>query len=138
MFSCQWWPLDAADLCLYAANCSCGCIAARDWTPCFPQVEQLTQGACSEAPSLCGVHDGRYPDKRPMGFPFDRRPRRGVDSLRAFLTPNMFVQDVVIRLKNTVLPAPRNATLFGDRDSVSRLPPVVGVARLRQPGIGVA
>lgn len=29
---------------------------------------------CANAVSFCGILDAKYPDKRPMGFPFDRRP----------------------------------------------------------------
>ncbi|XP_063243509.1 hemocyanin B chain-like isoform X2 [Bacillus rossius redtenbacheri] len=41
----------------------------------------------------CGVLDGRIPDGRPMGFPFDRP----VASREAFLTPNTHVVDITIR-----------------------------------------
>lgn len=30
---------------------------------------------CDDASSYCGVRDSKYPDKRAMGFPFDRQPR---------------------------------------------------------------
>ena len=34
-------------------------------------------GTCKNAASFCGVRDNKYPDRRPMGFPFDRRnPQR--------------------------------------------------------------
>lgn len=32
-----------------------------------------------------------------MGYPFDREPRNGVNTLREFLTPNMATQNVQIR-----------------------------------------
>lgn len=35
-----------------------------------------------------------------MGFPFDREPRNGVNTLTEFLTPNMNVQDVAIRFND--------------------------------------
>ena len=54
-------------------------------------------GACSDAASYCGVRDRLYPDRRPMGYPFDRLPRPGADRLVNFLTPNMSLVDVVIR-----------------------------------------
>ncbi|XP_021915492.1 hemocyanin-like isoform X2 [Zootermopsis nevadensis] len=46
-------------------------------------------------PSLgyCGVMDGKIPDGKPMGFPFDRR----VVSEEQFLTPNMKVVDLTIK-----------------------------------------
>ena len=54
-------------------------------------------GACSDAASYCGVRDRLYPDRRPMGYPFDRLPRQGADRLVNFLTPNMSLVDVVIQ-----------------------------------------
>jgi hypothetical protein len=38
-----------------------------------------------------------------MGYPFDRMPRDGVNTLRDFLTPNMFVQDVSIKFTNQTI-----------------------------------
>ncbi|KAG8238621.1 hypothetical protein J437_LFUL018539 [Ladona fulva] len=64
------------------------------------------QGTCSESSSFCGIRDKRYPDKRSMGFPFDRMPRTGVETLQQFLTPNMAVTDVRIVFNNRVQ-APR-------------------------------
>ena len=46
------------------------------------------------------MRDRLYPDRRPMGFPFDRLPRTGADRLANFLTPNMSVVDVIIRHEN--------------------------------------
>lgn len=46
--------------------------------------------------SYCGLRSKLYPDRRSMGYPFDRMPREGVDTLRQFLTPNMRVQEVNI------------------------------------------
>lgn len=60
------------------------------------RVEQSLQGLCNDASSFCGVRDRLYPDRRPMGFPFDRLPRRDVDRLPQFLTPNMFVSQCSI------------------------------------------
>ena len=37
-----------------------------------------------------------------MGYPFDRLPRTGVNTLEHFLTPNMAVMDVTIRFSNRV------------------------------------
>ncbi|XP_075170477.1 phenoloxidase 2-like [Haematobia irritans] len=61
------------------------------------RVDQDLVGACSDAASYCGVRDRLYPDRRPMGYPFDRLPRQGADRLAAFLTPNMSIVDVTIR-----------------------------------------
>lgn len=45
---------------------------------------------------FCGLKDRKYPDKRAMGYPFDRSARDGIDSLEKFLTSNMQVQTVTI------------------------------------------
>lgn len=63
----------------------------------FLQVDQNLVGSCSDAASYCGVRDRLYPDKRAMGYPFDRLPRSGADRMTAFLTPNMSLVDVTIR-----------------------------------------
>lgn len=64
---------------------------------------------CSDASSFCGIKDKLYPDRRSMGYPFDRMPRDGVDTLEDFLTPNMRVQNVTIRFTNrTVRPRTQN------------------------------
>ncbi|BET00231.1 Phenoloxidase subunit 2 [Nesidiocoris tenuis] len=64
------------------------------------KVEGRGDPVCADAASYCGVRDALYPDKRSMGYPFDRQPRAGVQSLQQFLTPNMRVQDVKIRFRN--------------------------------------
>ncbi|XP_005179890.1 phenoloxidase 2 [Musca domestica] len=61
------------------------------------RVDQDLVGSCSDASSYCGVRDRKYPDRRAMGFPFDRLPRQGADRLTNFLTPNMSIVDVSIR-----------------------------------------
>lgn len=60
------------------------------------KIEQTVSGKCNQATSFCGLKDRLYPDRRPMGFPFDRMPQQGVDTLQQFLHPNMRVQDVTI------------------------------------------
>lgn len=73
------------------------------------QVKQSVEGVCNDAYSYCGLKDKLYPDRRSMGYPFDRQPRDGVDTFQQFLTPNMRVQDVVIRHQNrTFRPKERN------------------------------
>nr|CAQ63321.1 hemocyanin 1 precursor [Thermobia domestica] len=42
--------------------------------------------------SYCGTLNHKYPDTQPMGYPFDRR----IENVEEFLTPNMYVKDVVI------------------------------------------
>ncbi|XP_049317717.1 phenoloxidase 2-like [Bactrocera dorsalis] len=68
------------------------------------RVEQQLVGSCSDAASYCGVRDRLYPDRRPMGYPFDRLSRAGADRLVNFLTPNMSIVDVVVRHDNRVVP----------------------------------
>ncbi|XP_034237614.1 phenoloxidase 1-like [Thrips palmi] len=77
------------------------------------KVEQPLDGMCNDAASYCGVRGQRYPDKQPMGFPFDRTGRQGVDTLRSFLTRNMFIQDVTVKFQDRIeAPANRNVTAF--------------------------
>ncbi|EDS29448.1 prophenoloxidase [Culex quinquefasciatus] len=67
------------------------------------RVVQDLVGTCNDAASYCGVRDRLYPDKKAMGYPFDRLARTGVDRLATFLTPNMAVQAVnVIHIDKTV------------------------------------
>lgn len=61
--------------------------------------ENIT-GLCNDAGSYCGIRDRKYPDRRSMGYPFDRMPRTGVDTLQDFLTPNMRVIDCSITFNN--------------------------------------
>ncbi|XP_061382609.1 phenoloxidase subunit 2-like [Danaus plexippus] len=70
-----------------------------------PDGSQMT---CKEASSYCGLKDRLYPDRRSMGFPFDR-PSRNAANLQDFLLPNMFKQDIRIVLQNTPVEInPRN------------------------------
>ncbi|XP_050679709.1 phenoloxidase subunit 1 isoform X2 [Leptidea sinapis] len=64
------------------------------------RVVQDTAGVCNDAASYCGLRDRKYPDKRAMGFPFDR-PASASD-IGSFLTPNMNVQECSIRFTNAV------------------------------------
>ncbi|KAL4705469.1 hypothetical protein ACJJTC_001017 [Scirpophaga incertulas] len=59
------------------------------------RVQQDTVGSCNDAASYCGIRDRRYPDRRPMGFPFDRPA--GAAALQDFLTPNMATRACTIR-----------------------------------------
>lgn len=69
------------------------------------RIDQDLVGTCNDAASFCGVRDRLYPDKRPMGYPFDRVPR--ADRLAAFVMPNMNVSDVVIQHTDQVRPKAR-------------------------------
>lgn len=65
------------------------------------------QGQCKvNASSYCGLRDAKYPDKRSMGYPFDRQPRDGVNRLTEFLTPNMIVTDVTIEFSDSMINNP--------------------------------
>lgn len=66
----------------------------------------LAGGGCDNAFSFCGVRNSRYPDRKPMGFPFDRLPRGGVVLLSQFLTPNMITQNVQIRYTDRIINGP--------------------------------
>ncbi|XP_047740810.1 LOW QUALITY PROTEIN: phenoloxidase 2-like [Hyalella azteca] len=76
----------------------------------MPQREGSRQ--CAGAASYCGVLDERYPDRRPMGFPFDRLPPRELRTPQEQVLTiedlarldNMAVHDVVIRFLGEELP----------------------------------
>lgn len=74
----------------------------------FIQVEQSLEGSCSDAASYCGVKDKLYPDRRSMGYPFDRLPNDNIGTVDDFLTPNMVLKDVTIKFSNTTVLNPRN------------------------------
>ena len=67
------------------------------------RITQDLTGTCNDAASYCGLRDRKYPDKRAMGFPFDRLARAGAVTLAEFLTPNMKTQDVTIKFDETEL-----------------------------------
>uniref|UniRef100_A0A6P7FUF2 Phenoloxidase 1-like n=1 Tax=Diabrotica virgifera virgifera TaxID=50390 RepID=A0A6P7FUF2_DIAVI len=67
------------------------------------RIDQDVVGQPGDAGSFCGIKDKLYPDRRSMGYPFDRQPRAGVDTLQQFLTPNMRVRNVIIQFNNRVL-----------------------------------
>jgi hypothetical protein len=57
--------------------------------------------SCNDAASFCGLRDRLYPDRRPMGFPFDRN--NAATSLTQFAnkTTNMALGQLQIRFSNT-------------------------------------
>lgn len=68
------------------------------------RIDQDLVGTCNDASSFCGVRDRLYPDRRPMGFPFDRLPSQGADRLNQFVLPNMNVSTVqIVHTDRTVL-----------------------------------
>lgn len=74
-------------------------------------MEQEESTGCKDAVSFCGLRDRKYPDARPMGYPFDRRPRAGVETLPQFLTGNMAVTEITIRHADSVLPRVRSGSM---------------------------
>lgn len=58
---------------------------------------------CDSAASFCGLKDQLYPDRRAMGFPFDRPAR--VLTLLDFknLGTNMAIGECIIRFNNTII-----------------------------------
>ncbi|XP_043651448.1 phenoloxidase 3-like [Drosophila teissieri] len=70
------------------------------------RVDQTLVGSCSDAASYCGVRDRLYPDRRSMGFPFDRVPRMSAVLLKDFLTPNMSTVEVNITHEDRTVKLP--------------------------------
>ncbi|XP_072934537.1 phenoloxidase subunit 2-like [Epargyreus clarus] len=66
-----------------------------------------SKSACVEASSFCGLRDKKYPDKRAMGFPFDR-PSSTAEKIKDFILPNMALTDITVRLQDVVEKNPRN------------------------------
>jgi len=66
---------------------------------------QAPRPGCRDAAIYCGLLDERYPDSKPMGFPFDRYPRlvnnRPIPNLDAFVqdVPNSRATQVRIRIR---------------------------------------
>ncbi|XP_035911269.1 phenoloxidase 2-like [Anopheles stephensi] len=60
---------------------------------------------CNDSHSFCGIRDQLYPDKRHMGYPFDRRIPTAVRTLADFTRPNsnMTNIEVQVRFTNTVI-----------------------------------
>ena len=67
-------------------------------------VDEDLPNTCNDAASYCGIRDRLYPDRKAMGYPFDRLPRDCAETLEKFLTPNMKAQDVSIVFKNKTEP----------------------------------
>lgn len=70
----------------------------------------LSSGApCNDSYSFCGLRDQKFPDKRAMGYPFDRNsqitPDQNVGTLSEFTQglPNAHLGEVTIRFTNTVI-----------------------------------
>lgn len=64
------------------------------------QIDQPpSNGACNDNYVLCGLYNRKYPDKRSMGFPFDRTIKDSPDDLKAFVSKygNMKMKSITIR-----------------------------------------
>lgn len=75
--------------------------------------DRVTGGSgqeCQDAASYCGILNQLYPDKKPMGFPFDRRIE--VASLNDFKTSNMNFADLIIRFRNEVVDTSGTAVFY--------------------------
>ncbi|CAH2052547.1 unnamed protein product, partial [Iphiclides podalirius] len=69
-------------------------------------IQQDTVGACNDAASYCGIRDRLYPDRRAMGFPFDRPAGRHISSVDDFLLANMATTNCNIRFTDAVKQRP--------------------------------
>ncbi|XP_065074155.1 phenoloxidase 8-like [Ochlerotatus camptorhynchus] len=60
---------------------------------------------CNDSHSFCGLRDRLYPDRRPMGYPFDHRAPTNIRTLQEFVRPNtnMALTNVQVRFTNTVI-----------------------------------
>ena len=67
------------------------------------QIVQDLVGQCTKATAYCGLRDRKYPDRRAMGYPFDRNGRTGTKDLASFLTPNMRAQEITIKFTDRVI-----------------------------------
>uniref|UniRef100_T1J6H5 Tyrosinase copper-binding domain-containing protein n=1 Tax=Strigamia maritima TaxID=126957 RepID=T1J6H5_STRMM len=74
------------------------------------RVVPSTTTTCQDAASYCGILNERYPDVRPMGFPFDRRIEAA--TLDVFRTTNMNMAPVNIRFRNVVVGTNDSSVLF--------------------------
>lgn len=58
---------------------------------------------CGDAYSFCGLKDKLYPDRRTMGFPFDRRlPANNMSALTSSFS-NLAKTDIKIIFNDTVV-----------------------------------
>lgn len=62
-------------------------------------------GKCDDAASYCGLRNKKYPDRRPMGYPFDRPANSNIRTLEAFVqqTTNMGLGQCKIRFADTTI-----------------------------------
>jgi hypothetical protein len=62
-----------------------------DW-----ELDRVAHDAHCGSMSFCGVRDARYPDRRAMGYPFDRPFPNGIANVVAG-QPNMTAREITIR-----------------------------------------
>lgn len=67
------------------------------------RIDQDLVGQCTQASPYCGIRDRKYPDRKAMGYPFDRVARQGVNNISSFLTPNMRTQEITITFNDRVV-----------------------------------
>ncbi|GAB6030165.1 Polyphenol oxidase 1, variant 2 [Chamberlinius hualienensis] len=76
-------------------------VMITDWEK--DQVEHLPEKTCGDAASYCGIRDLKYPDKRNMGFPFDR-PFSRKETLDSFTSmSNVASTEIIIRHSGEIL-----------------------------------
>ncbi|XP_076237383.1 phenoloxidase subunit A3 isoform X2 [Calliopsis andreniformis] len=74
-------------------------------------VQQEEPTGCRDAVSFCGLKDRKYPDARPMGYPFDRQPRPRAETLPQFLTGNMAITEISVKFMDVVIPRGRSGSI---------------------------
>ena len=80
-------------------------VMASDWTADRVAADgaEAVKKVCRNAASYCGVLDDKYPDKKPMGYPFDRPPDKDTRTLAQFLTPNMTTVEIHIQFEDRII-----------------------------------
>lgn len=65
----------------------------------------LRNRKCADAHSFCGIKDKKYPDKRTMGYPFDR-VIKNKNSLADFTKAysNMISGEITIKFSDVIVP----------------------------------
>ncbi|XP_058983168.1 phenoloxidase 2 [Musca domestica] len=66
---------------------------------------EVPESLCNDSSSFCGLKDKLYPDKRSMGYPFDRRFTRETPSLQKLTETfsNMKMKDIIIKYNDVVV-----------------------------------
>lgn len=85
------------------------------------KIDQELIGQCNDAATYCGVRDRKYPDKRAMGFPFDRKVSEENRSLETFLTQNMKTQEIKIVFNDRKIERPKLWNLVDSRQNLNSI-----------------